>query len=141
MRRLFALLLVLGGLAAVASPACAQTIALLPSGVTLRINGPQSKITGVLYSQSVDSVSLRPRGDNETIRTIAVSRITRVDQAQPAYVKSVLVGTGLGVLLGAALYPITSHNDHDIFIGLSVISGAVAGVLFPHTDWVPVPLH
>ena len=141
MRRLFTLLLVLGGLAAVGSPAAAQVLAPLPSGVTLRINGPQAHLLGVLYSQSVDSVSVRKRGDNQPVQTIAAANITRVEQAQPAYAKSVLVGTGLGVLLGAALYPITSHDDHDLFIGLSVIGGAVAGLMFPHTDWVPVRLH
>ncbi|HVA56912.1 MAG: hypothetical protein WBQ26_09590 [Gemmatimonadaceae bacterium] len=141
MRRIVALLLVAAGLCVVARPAAAQSsgIAPLPSGVTLRVNGPGSTITGVLYQQSIDSVWLRPRGENEAVRAIAVSRITRVDAAQPAYAKSVLVGTGLGLLLGAALYPITSHNDHDVFIGLSLVAGAAAGLIFPHTDWTPVP--
>ena len=142
MRRLFACLIVIGGLAAVAAPASAQSsIALLPSGVTLRINAPGSNIVGVLYRQSIDSVWLRPRGDNEPVRSIAVSQIVRVDQARPEYAKSILVGTGIGILVGAALYPITSHNDHDVFIGLSVIGGAVAGMVFPHTGWVRVLLH
>ncbi len=142
MRRFFAFLIVIGGLAAVAAPASAQSsIAPLPSGVTLRINGPGSNIIGVLYEQSIDSVWVRPRGDNTMIRSIAVSRITRVDQERPEYAKSILVGTGIGILVGAALYPITSHNDHDVFIGLSVIGGAVAGMLFPHAGWVPVLLH
>ncbi|MGH7669530.1 MAG: hypothetical protein ACRENQ_08535 [Gemmatimonadaceae bacterium] len=142
MRRLFACLIVIGGLAAVAAPASAQSsIALLPSGVTLRINAPGSNIVGVLYRQSIDTVWLRPRGDNEPVRSIAVSQIVRVDQARPEYAKSILVGTGIGILVGAALYPITSHNDHDVFIGLSVIGGAVAGMVFPHTGWVRVLLH
>jgi hypothetical protein len=142
MRRFFAFLIVFGGLAALAAPASAQsTIAPLPSGVTLRINGPGSKLIGVLYQQSIDSVWVRPRGDNQPIHGIAVSQIVRVDQARPEYAKSVLVGTGIGILVGAALYPITSHNDHDVFIGLSVIGGAVAGLLFPHTGWSSVPLH
>lgn len=142
MRRFFAFLIVIVGLAAGAAPASAQsTIAPLPSGVTLRINGPGSNLIGVLYQQSIDSVWVRARGENESIRSIAVSQITRVDRARPEYAKSVLVGTGIGILVGAALYPITSHNDHDVFIGLSVISGAVAGLLFPHTGWVSVLLH
>lgn len=141
MRRIFALVLVLGGLAVVGSPAVAQSLAPLPSGVTLRINGPQSHLMGVLYSQSVDSVSVRQRGDNEVVHAIAATSITRVEQSKPAYVKSMLIGAGLGVLLGAALYPITPHADHDLYIGLSVIGGAVAGLVFPRTDWVPVTLH
>ncbi len=142
MRRFFAFLIVIGGLTAIGTPASAQSaIAPLPSGVTLRINGPGSNLIGVLYQQSLDSVLVRPRGNNETVRSIAVSRIVRVDRARPEYAKSILVGTGIGVLVGAALYPITSHNDHDVFIGLSVIGGAVAGMLFPHTGWVPVLLH
>jgi hypothetical protein len=141
MRRIYALLFVSLGLAAVAAPASAQSaIAPLPSGVTLRVRGPNTSITGVLYQQSVDSVWVQQRGANQPVRGIAVSQITRVDREQPAYVKSVLVGTGLGILLGAALYPITSHNDHDVFIGFSFIGGAVAGLLFPHSDWVPVSL-
>ncbi len=142
MRRFFAFLIVIGGLAALAAPASAQSsIAPLPSGVTLRINGPGSKIIGVLYQQSIDSVWLRPRGENESIRGIPVAQITRVDEARPEYTQSILVGTGIGILVGAALYPITAHNDHDVFIGLSVIGGAVAGMLFPHTGWVRVLLH
>lgn len=142
MRRFFAFLIVIGGLSAFAAPASAQSaIAPLPSGVTLRINGPGSDLVGVLYQQSFDSVWVRQRGNNQPIRSIAVSRIVRVDQARPEYAKSVLVGTGIGLLVGAALYPITSHNDHDVFIGLSVIGGAVAGLLFPHTGWSSVPLH
>jgi hypothetical protein len=142
MRRFFALLIVCGGLAAVASPASAQSaIAPLPSGVTLRINGPGSNLIGVLYQQTIDSVWVRPRGDNQVPRSIAVPQMVRVDQAKPEYAKSILVGTGIGILVGAALYPMTSHGDHDLFIGLSVIGGAVAGMLFPHTSWVPVTFH
>ena len=142
MRRFFALVIVLGGLAVAASPASAQSsIALLPSGVTLRINGPGSNLIGVLYQQSLDSVWVRPLANNQDPRGIAIPQITRVDQAKPEYGKSILVGTGIGLLVGVALYPITAHNDHDIFIGLSVIGGAVAGMLFPHVSWVPVPLH
>jgi hypothetical protein len=141
MRRFFALLIVAGSFAAVASPASAQSLAALPSGVTLRVHGPQSYITGVLYQQSVDSVWVRARGDDAPVQGMAAANITRVEEAQPAYAKSVLVGTGLGVLLGAALYPITAHNDHDVFIGFSVLGGAFAGLLFPHTEWVPVAIH
>jgi hypothetical protein len=142
MRRLFALSIVFAGLATVAAPAAAQSaIALLPSGVTLRINGPGSDLVGVLYQQSLDSVWLRQRGNNTIVRSIAVPRIQRVDQARPEYVKSMLVGTGLGVLVGVALYSVTPHSDHDLYIGLSVIGGAVAGLLFPHTAWKSVPLH
>ena len=142
MRRLFALLQVLGGLTAVASPAAAQSaIAPLPSGVTLRVHGSGMTITGVLYQQSVDSVWVRARGNDQAVRGIATGRITAVEQAKPAYLKSVLVGTALGAGLGAVLYTVSAHNDHDIFVGFSVIAGAVAGSLFPHTDWSPVPLH
>ncbi len=142
MRRFFAFVLVFAGFAAFAAPAAAQSeIALLPSGVTLRINGPASHLEGVLYQQSVDSVWLRARGENAVPRGIAVSQIRSVDQAHRDYARSILVGTGLGALLGAALYPITAHNDHDIFIGLSVIGGAMAGLIFPHVSWVPIPLH
>lgn len=142
MRRFLACVIVLGGLAAAAAPASAQSsIAPLPSGVTLRINGPGSNLIGVLYRQSIDSVWVRLRGDNEPVRSIAVSQVVRVDRARPEYAKSILVGTGIGILVGAALYPITSHNDHDVFIGLSVIGGAVAGMVFPHTGWVRVLLH
>ncbi len=141
MRRIVALSLAVAALCVAARPALAQSagIAPLPSGVTLRINGPASNLTGVLYQQSVDSVWLRSRGADQAVRAIAVPAVTRVDQARPAYTESVLVGTGLGILLGAALYPITSHNDHDVFIGLSVMVGAAAGLIFPHTDWIPVP--
>lgn len=141
MRRLLALVLVFAGLAAGAHPAAAQApLAPLPSGVTLRINGPASHIAGVLDRQSVDSVWLRPRGENAMTRSIAVANITRVEMARPAYARSVLMGTVLGGLLGAALYPIVSHNDHDLAIGLSVIAGAAAGLMFPRTDWIPVAL-
>lgn len=140
MRRILALAFLFVGLAVSAGRASAQGMALLPSGVTLRIHGPQTVITGVLEQQSIDSVWLRPRGANQITRSIAVPLIRRVEQARPAYTKSILVGTGLGIALGAALYPITSHSDHDVVIGLSVVAGAVAGILFPHTDWVPVPL-
>ncbi|MHB1862692.1 MAG: hypothetical protein ACYCVL_06930 [Gemmatimonadaceae bacterium] len=140
MRRFLALALLFVGLAVAARPASAQGIAPLPSGVTLRIHGPQTAITGVLQQQSMDSVWLRPRGANQVTRSIAVPLILRVEQARPAYTKSILVGTALGIALGAALYPVTSHNDHDVVIGLSVIAGAVTGIMFPHTDWVPVPL-
>ncbi|MDE3152181.1 MAG: hypothetical protein KGL93_08035 [Gemmatimonadota bacterium] len=140
MRRFFAFLLGLGF--AAASPAAAQSVvAPLPSGVTLRIHGPGSSITGVLYQQSVDSVWLRRRGSDAAIRGIAVANIQRVEEAQPAYALSVLAGTGLGGLVGAALYSVTAKNDRDLTVGLSVITGAVMGLLFPHTNWVPVRLH
>lgn len=142
MRRFFALLLVGAGLAGRPHTAAAQsTIAPLPSGVTLRVRGPQTLTTGVLYQQGLDSVWLRSNGAARTIRAVPVSRITGVDRAQPAYARSVLLGTGLGALLGAALYPVSSHDDHDIVIGGSVLVGAMAGLLFPRTDWIPVPLH
>jgi len=140
MRRPFTLSLAFVGMYIVAPAASAQVIAPLPSAVTLRINGPASHLIGVLYQQSVDSVWLRPRGSDQATRGIAVSQIMTVEQAQPAYAKSLIVGTVIGIAVGAALYPITSHNDHDVFVGLSVLTGAVAGMMFPHIDWVPVPL-
>ncbi len=141
MRRFFALLLVGAGLAAGAHPAAAQsTIAPLPSGVTLRVHGPQTTISGVLYQQGLDSVWLRSEGGTQTVRAVAVSQITRVEQAHRAYARSVLIGTGLGALLGAALYPASSHNDHDLVIGGTVLTGAMLGLIFPRIDWVPVPL-
>ncbi len=141
MRRIVALSLAMAVMGAAARPVAAQTagIAPLPSGVTLRVNGPGSAITGVLYQQSIDSVWLRERGGNQAIHSIAVPGITGVELSRPQYTQSVLVGTGLGILLGAALYPITSHNDHDVAIGFSLLAGAAAGLLWPHTEWVPVP--
>jgi hypothetical protein len=143
MRRIVALSLAIAASSLAAGPAAAQSagIAPLPSGVTLRVNGPGSSISGVLYQQSLDSIWLRQRGGDQEVRAIAVSQVASVEQARPAYTASVLVGTGLGILLGAALYPITSHNDHDVFIGLSVMVGAAAGLIFPHTDWIPVSFH
>ncbi|MDE3128382.1 MAG: hypothetical protein KGL38_10280 [Gemmatimonadota bacterium] len=142
MRRFLALLLAVAGLTAGARSAAAQSaIAPLPSGVTLRVHGPQTMITGVLYQQGLDSVWLRAGGGSRQIRGVAISQITRVEQAHPAYVRSVLLGTGLGALLGAALYPVSAHNDHDVVIGGSVLAGAMFGLLFPRTDWVTVPLH
>lgn len=142
MRRFFALLLVFAGFAAAARPAAAQsTIALLPSGVTLRIHGQGATISGVLYQQGLDSVWLRSRAGDQTIRGIAIPAITSVERAQPAYAKSVLLGAGLGILVGAALYPSTSHNDHDVVIGSTMFAGTLLGLLFPRTDWIPVPLH
>jgi hypothetical protein len=150
MRRIFALLLAFAGLAAGAQSAAAQsaitpaaqsTIALLPSGVTLRIHGLNSSITGVLYQQGIDSVWVRPLGTGPATRAMATSAITSVQRARPAYVRSVLMGTGLGAVLGALLYSVSSHNDHDIVIGGSVLAGAMAGLIFPRTDWISVPLH
>lgn len=142
MRRFFALVLVFAGFTVAAAPAAAQSaITALPSGVTLRINGPASHLEGLLYQQSVDSVWLRASGRNAEPRGIAVSQITSVDRAQPQYVKSILIGTGVGALVAAALYNVTVKGDRDIAVGFSIIGGAVAGMLFPHIDWVPVPLH
>jgi hypothetical protein len=140
MRRLFALVLTLGGLLAVATPAAAQTIAPLPSGVVLRVHGGGASATGVLYSQSADSVWLRQDNKAESLRGFSVSQITKVEQAKPEYAKSLIVGTAAGLLLGAVLNPIVSPGDRDIAMGFSVIAGAVAGLVFKHTHWVQVPL-
>ncbi len=142
MRRFFALLLVFAGLAAGAQPAAAQSgIALLPSGVTLRIHGQGTTISGVLYQQGLDSVWVRSGGGNQAIRSLAVSQITSVEQAHREYTKSVLMGAALGILAGVALYPTTSHNDHDVVIGSTFFVGTMLGLIFPRTDWIPVPLH
>ncbi|HET7631757.1 MAG TPA: hypothetical protein VFK16_05495 [Gemmatimonadaceae bacterium] len=140
-RRFLALLLALGGVAALAPAATAQAIAPLPSGVVLRVHANQSIMTGVLYAQSVDSVWLRQRGDRVAVQGAAISQITRVERAHPEYVKSLLVGTALGGVLAAALYTITSPGDRDMAVGFSVIAGAVAGLVFPHVGWAQVPLH
>jgi hypothetical protein len=137
MNRIFALLVASAFLGA---PVGAQTMEQLPSGVLLRVNTPSESYTGILASQSADSVRLtgtRLVGGGQAVATPAIRSVERLE---PAYARSMLVDGLVGLGIGSAVYFSNAQKDRGIVFGSSVSVGAVVGLLYPSTRWVVVSL-
>jgi hypothetical protein len=137
MKRILASLLASAFLAA---PVGAQTMEQLPSGVLLRVNTPSESYTGVLASQSADSVRLtgiRLAGGGQAVATPAIRSVERFE---PAYARSMLVDGLVGLGIGSAVYFSNAQKDRGIVFGSSISVGAVVGLLYPSMRWVAVSL-
>jgi hypothetical protein len=118
----------------------AQTMEQLPSGVLLRINTPGETYTGVLASQSADSVRLTGRRLGGGGQAVATPAIRSVERSEPAYARSMLVDGLIGLGVGSAVYFSNAQKDRGIVFGSGISIGAVVGLLYPSMRWVAVSL-
>lgn len=140
MRRLMTFSLAIALTGATASASHAQPMGQLPAGVTLRVATTAGTYTGVLASQSSDSVWLIGKTLPSGGRAVATTSIRTVDRAEVDYPKSMLLGGLVGAAVGSAIYFSHAQKDRGIVFGSSVTLGAVGGILVPRLRWVAVPL-
>jgi hypothetical protein len=123
-----------------APPARGQSVQQLPAGVVLRITSQNQTISGLLIAQTSDSVWLEPLPHSNVPQVTSIAGIQHVERGQLEYIRSMLIGSGIGAVVGTLVYVGHVQRDRGVAFGSSIAIGGVIGLLRPGTRWLPVPL-